>query len=74
MQMSAIICVGAHCGDAVQRLAGAVETLLPVIEERGLEEPGEIEADTLAQRLIDDVTASASFALASSDLTAWSRT
>lgn len=74
MQMSAIIGVGANCGDAVQRLAGAVETLLPAIEERGLEETGEIEADTLAQRLIDDVTASASFAVASSDLTAWSRT
>ena len=72
MQMSAIIGVGANCGDAVQRLAGAVETLLPAIEERGLEEPGEIEADTLAQCLIDDVTASASFAVASSDLTAWS--
>jgi SAM-dependent methyltransferase len=74
MEMSAIIGVGANCGDAVQRLAGAVETLLPAIEDRGLAEPGEIEADTLAQRLIADVTAGASFAVASSDLTAWSRT
>ena len=74
MQISAIIGAGANCGDAAQRLAGAVETLMPAIEERGLAEPGEIEADTLAQRLIDDVTASASFAVAPSEFTAWSRT
>jgi SAM-dependent methyltransferase len=73
MQMSAITGAGENCGDAVQRLAGLVATLLPAIEERGLVEPGELEADTLAQRLIDDVTASASFVVAASELTAWSR-
>jgi 2-polyprenyl-3-methyl-5-hydroxy-6-metoxy-1,4-benzoquinol methylase len=73
MQMSAIVGAGANCGDAVQRLAGLVATLLPAIEERGLVQPGDLEANTLAQRLIDDVTASASFVLAASEFTAWSR-
>ena len=73
MQMSAITGAGANCADAVQRLAGLVATLLPMIEERGLVEPGELAADTLAQRLIDDVTASESFVVAASELTAWSR-
>jgi hypothetical protein len=58
----------------VQRLAGLVATLLPAIEQRGLVEPGELQADSLAQRLIDDVTASASFVRAASELTAWART
>ena len=73
MQMSAIVGAGANCADAVQRLAGLVASLLPTIEEHGLVEPGEFEADTLAQRLIDDVTASASFVVATTELTAWSR-
>jgi hypothetical protein len=51
-----------------------METLLPAIEARRFAEPGEIEADTLAQRLIDDVTANASFVIATSEFTAWSRT
>jgi SAM-dependent methyltransferase len=74
MQMSAIVGAGANCGDAVQRLVGLVATLLPMIEERGLVEPRELEADTLAQRLVEDVTASASFVVAASELTAWCRT
>ena len=74
MQMSAILGAGANCGDAVQRLAGLVATLLPAIEQRGLVEPGDLEADSLAQRLIDDVSASASFVRAASEITAWSRT
>jgi 2-polyprenyl-3-methyl-5-hydroxy-6-metoxy-1,4-benzoquinol methylase len=74
MQMSAIVGAGANCGDAAQRLAGIVATLTPAIEGRGLVEPGELDAETLAQRLIDDVTASASFVVASSEFTAWSRT
>ena len=74
MRLSTIVGAGANCGDAVQRLAGLVATLLPAIEERGLVEPGELETDTLAQRLIEDVTASASFVVAASELTAWART
>jgi 2-polyprenyl-3-methyl-5-hydroxy-6-metoxy-1,4-benzoquinol methylase len=74
MKMSAIVGAGANCGDAVRRLVGLVATLLPVIEERGLVEPREIEADTLAQRLSEDVTAGESFVVAASELTAWCRT
>jgi SAM-dependent methyltransferase len=73
MHMSAILGAGANCGHAAQRLAGLLATLLPAIEQLGLIEPGELESDTLAQRLIDDVTASASFVLAASEFTAWSR-
>jgi hypothetical protein len=51
-----------------------VATLLPAIEERGLVDRGELEANTLAQRLIDDVAASASFIVAASEVTAWART
>jgi hypothetical protein len=73
MHMSAILGAGANCGHAAQRLAGLLATLLPAIEQLGLIEPGELESDTLAQRLIDDVTASSSFVLAASEFTAWSR-
>jgi hypothetical protein len=57
----------------VQRLAGLVATLLPALEERGRVEPGELDPETLVQRLVDDVTASASFVVAATELTAWSR-
>jgi len=73
IQLSAIVGAGANCADAVRRLAGLVESLLPAIEEHGLIEPGEFEADTLSQRLIEDVTASASFVIATTEVTAWSR-
>ena len=51
-----------------------MSTLPPAIEKRALIEPGELEADTLAQCLIDEVTASASLVVATSEFTAWPRT
>jgi hypothetical protein len=74
MQLSAIVGAGANSPTRCKRLAGLLATLPPAIEKRALIEPGEFETDTLAQSLIDDVTASASFVVATSELTAWPRT
>jgi hypothetical protein len=71
MQMAAIVGAGANCGAAAKRLTGLIATLLPVLEERGLVEPGEFDSRTLAEQLVRDVTATASFAVAPSEVMAW---
>jgi hypothetical protein len=71
VQMAAIVGAGANCGAAAKRLTGLIATLLPVIEERGLAESGELDSRTLAEQLVRDVTATASFAVAPSEVTAW---
>jgi len=71
MRMATIVGAGANCQDAAKRLAGLVTTLLPAIEQRGLVEPGELDPQTLAERLVRDVTATASLVVAASELTGW---
>jgi hypothetical protein len=52
-------------------LSGLIATLLPSLEQRGLVEPHQFDPETLAERLVKDVTATASFVVNTSDLTAW---
>jgi hypothetical protein len=73
MRMTTIVGAGANSSEVVQRMSNLALSLIPVFEERGLVEPGEFDAGTLAQRLADDVRASASFVAAGSEVTAWSR-
>src|SRR5262249_10836638 len=71
MRLAAIVGAGANGQDAAKRLAGLVATLLPAIEQRGLVEPGELDPRTLIARLVREVTATASFVVAASELTGW---
>jgi SAM-dependent methyltransferase len=71
MRMAAIVGAGANCQDAAKRLAGLVATLLPALEQRRLVEPGELDPRTLVARLVREVTATASFVVAASELTGW---
>jgi len=61
----------ANCQAVAQRLSLLIATLLPALEQRGLVEPHEFDPETLAERLVRDVTATASFVVNTSDLTAW---
>jgi SAM-dependent methyltransferase len=72
MRVSSIVGAGANCSDAVQRLSGLVLSLLPSMEERGLVGPGELDTESLVQQMVDDVSATASFVVAASEVTAWS--
>jgi len=73
LAMSTIVGAGANSHDVVQRMAGLVTSLLPTMQERGLVAPGELDPRRLAQQIADEVTASASFVAASSDVTAFVR-
>jgi len=65
--------VGEKAGDAVQRLAGLVLSLLPRMEELALVSPGEVDPETVQQELADAVTAESSLLIAASEFTAWTR-
>jgi len=75
MPSSVATCFGAaaNSGDVAQRLANLVLSLLPNLEDRGLVASGELDAQTLAQQIVDDVAASASFVIAGSEVTAHTR-
>jgi SAM-dependent methyltransferase len=73
IEMTTIVGAGANSDDVVQRLANLVVSLLPQMRDRGLVGPDELDAETLAQRIADDVTASASFVAAGSEVTAYAR-
>jgi SAM-dependent methyltransferase len=73
LAMTTIVGAGANSHDVVQRLAGLVTSLLPAMQERGLVAPDELDPGPLAQQIADDVTASASFVAAASEVTAFTR-
>jgi len=52
-------------------MANLVISLLPTMQERGLIGPGELDPGSFAQQIADDVTASASFVAAGSEVTAF---
>ena len=71
--MTTIVGAGANSRDVVQRMANLVLSLLPKMQDSGLVAPDEFDAETLAQRIADDATASASFVAAGSEVTAYTR-
>jgi hypothetical protein len=72
MRITSIVGAGANSRDLVQRMSNLALSLLPVIEDRGLVEPGEFDEETLTQRIADELSASRSFAVAGSEVTAHS--
>jgi SAM-dependent methyltransferase len=71
--MTTSVGAGANSAGVVQRMANLILSLLPTMEERGFVEPGELDPETLTQRLVEEVGASESFLAAGSEVTAWSR-
>ena len=73
LRMSTVVGGGARSDDAVARLIRLFTTLRPVLEERGLVAPGELDPASMEQQLRTEITARNSFVYSSSDVTAWSR-
>jgi SAM-dependent methyltransferase len=73
MGMTTIVGAGANSHDVAQRMANLVVSLLPRMQDHGLIAPDEFDPETLAQRIADDVAASASFVAAGSEVTACTR-
>lgn len=71
--MTTIVGAGANSHAVVQRMANLVVSLLPKMQRHDLIAPDEFDPQTLAKRTADDVTASASFIAAGSEVTAYSR-
>jgi len=71
LAMTTIVGAGANSHQVVQRMANLVISLLPTMQERGLIGPGELDPGSFAQQIADDVTASASFVAAGSEVTAF---
>jgi hypothetical protein len=73
IRMAAVIGAGANSLVPAHRLAGLVRTVLPSAEELGLVSRGELDPDSLAERIIDEAAASASSVIGWSEVRAWSR-
>jgi hypothetical protein len=73
MAMTAIVGAGANSQEVVRRMTNLVLSLLPRMQEHGLVASGELDPDTLERQLADDVQASASFVVAGSEVTAYTR-
>ena len=71
--MTTIVGGGANSHDVVERMANLVLSLLPKMQDRGLVAPDEFDPETLVQQIADEVTASASFVAAGSEVTAYTR-
>lgn len=71
IRMATIVGAGSNSHDVLERMANLIRSLRPTIEELGLANPDEI--DELAERLPEDVAASASFITTGSEVAAWVR-
>jgi SAM-dependent methyltransferase len=74
LRLESVIGGGANSADQVHFTTDAAITLLSDMESLGLVAPGEIDPETLAERVLDDVTASDSVVVGRSEVGAWSRT
>jgi SAM-dependent methyltransferase len=73
MRLEALIGAGPSAGDRTALVADLVRTLLPDMERLGIAEPGEIDAATLADRMLEEVQALGSTVIGRSEIGAWTR-
>lgn len=73
MRLEALVGAGPSAGDRTGLVADLVRSLLPDMERLGLIEPGEIEAVTLADRMLDEVLSIGSTVISQSEIGAWTR-
>jgi len=73
MRITTLVGAGARSEDVVTRMSNLVLSLLPEIHARGLADHDELNGATLRQEIADAVQTSASFVVAGSEVTAWTR-
>jgi SAM-dependent methyltransferase len=74
MRMESVIAGGATSSDQVHFEMDVVGTLVSEMERLGIASPTEVDADTLADRVLDQVTATEGVVVGRSEVGAWSRT
>jgi len=73
MRLEALVGAGPSAGERTGLVADLVRTLLPDMERLGLVEPGQIDGETLAERMLDEVLALGSTVISRSEIGAWTR-
>ena len=73
MRMESVIAGGATSSDQVHFEMDLVGTLVSEMERFGIAKAGDVDADTLAARVLDDVIATESVIVGRSEIGAWSR-
>jgi len=73
MRLESVIAGGASSSDHVHFEMDPVGTLVPEMERLGVATAADINAETLVQRVLDEVTASNSVIVGRSEIGAWSR-
>jgi ubiquinone/menaquinone biosynthesis C-methylase UbiE len=72
MQMHTLI-TGPACAEWLQAVTELVRTLVPKMEELGVATAAEVDVETLAERMLQEVTARKSVIIGRSEIGAWSR-
>jgi SAM-dependent methyltransferase len=73
MRMETVIGGGAGCKDWLEAATALLGSMLPTVEQLGVATAAEVEIDTLAERMLREVTANGSLVLGRSEIAAWSR-
>jgi SAM-dependent methyltransferase len=73
MRLESVIGGGANSSDQVHFKTDLARTLVPEMERLGVATAREVDAQTLAERLLDEITGSASVIVGRSEIGAWSR-
>ena len=73
MRLQTFIGGGTACVEFLQAVADLVGILIPAIERLGIATRSEVDVNTLAERLIQEIEASASVVVGRSEVAAWSR-
>jgi SAM-dependent methyltransferase len=73
MRMATVIGAGANSSDQVHFTVDVAVTLLSSMEQLGLVAPGDLDAETLADRVLAEVIASGSVIVGRSEIGAWAQ-
>jgi len=74
MRLESVIGGGANSSDQVYFKTDLARTLVPEMERLGVATEREVDAQTLAERVLDEIIGSASVIVGRSEIGAWSRT
>jgi SAM-dependent methyltransferase len=74
LRMAALIGAGAGSRDVVERMVGVAVTLLRSREANGLPPVEDFDPETLADRIVIDLTAAGSVAIGTTEIAAWTHT
>jgi hypothetical protein len=74
MRMESLIAGGTTSSDQVHYEMDVVASLVPEMERLGIAKAGDVDADTLADRVFEEVIATDSVIVGRSEIGAWSRT